>query len=81
MQTKFQCVLIHIWIKGEVGAIKSIQAHPVKYSTERSKAVLLLRIFYVFLSCVCYAFVRVHLYVPCGHLRERAYLLALVCGV
>ena len=28
----------------------------------------LLWIFYVFLSCVCYAFVRVCLYVPCGHL-------------
>ena len=30
---------------------------PVKYFTDRSKAVLLLWIFYVFLSCVCYAFV------------------------
>ena len=34
-----------------------------------------------FLSCVCYAFVSVCLYVPCGHLLERADLLALVCGV
>ena len=25
---------------------------------------------YFFLSCVCYAFVRVCLYVPCGHLLE-----------
>ena len=24
-----------------------------------------------FLSCVCYAFVRVCLYVPCGHLLEK----------
>ena len=40
---------------------------PVKYFTDRSKAVLLLWIFYVFLSCVCYAFVRVYLFVPCGH--------------
>ena len=30
---------------------------PVKYFTDRSKAVLLLLIFF-FLSCVCYAFVR-----------------------
>ena len=37
---------------------------PVKYFTDRSKAVLILWIFYVFfLSCVCYAFVRVCLYV------------------
>ena len=42
--------------------------HSVKYFTDRSKAVLLLWIFYVFLSCVCYAFVCVCLYVPCGHL-------------
>ena len=31
MRTKFLCVLIHIWIKGEVGAVK-----PVKYFTDRS---------------------------------------------
>ena len=37
---------------------------PVKYFTDRSKAVLLLWIFYVLvLSCVCYVFVRVCLYV------------------
>ena len=33
------------------------------------------------LSCVCYVFVRVCLYVLCGHLLGRADLLALVCGV
>ena len=37
-----------------------------------SKAVLLLWIFYVFfLSCVCYAFVHVCLYVPCGHIAGK----------
>ena len=42
---------------------------PVKYFTDRIKAVLLLWIFYVFvLSCVCYVFVRVCLNVLCGHL-------------
>ena len=53
---------------------------PVKYFTECSKAVLLLWIFYVFLSCVCYAFVCLFicLVVTCW---ERADLLALVCGV
>ena len=45
---------------------------PVKYFTDRSKAVLLLWIFYVFvLSCVCYVFVRVCLYVLCGHLLGK----------
>ena len=37
-----------------------------------SKAVLLLWIFYVFVpSCVCYVFVRVCLYVLCGHLLGK----------
>ena len=41
----------------------------VKYFTDRSKAVLLLWIFYVFVpSCVCYVFLCVCLYVLCGHL-------------
>ena len=45
---------------------------PVKYFTDRSKAVLLLWIFYVYvLSCVCYVFVRVCLYVLCGHLLGK----------
>ena len=44
---------------------------PVKYFTDRSKAVLLMWIFYVFLSCVCYAFVCVCIYVPCGHLLGK----------
>ena len=39
---------------------------------DRSKAVLLLWIFYVFvLSCVCYVFVHVCLYVLCGHLLGK----------
>ena len=44
---------------------------PVKYFTDRSKAVLLLWFFYVFLSSVCYDFVSVCLYVPCGHLLGK----------
>ena len=40
----------------------------MKEFTDRSKAVLLLCFF---LSCVCYAFVRVCLYTPCGHLLEK----------
>ena len=45
--------------------------HPVKYFTDRSKAVLPLWAIYVFLSCVYYAFVRVCLFVPCGHLLGK----------
>ena len=48
---------------------------PVQYFTDRSKAVLLLWIFYVFLSCVCYAFVRICLYVPYDHLLGKGWPL------
>ena len=69
-------------IKGEVGAVKPVLSPPVKYFTDRSKAVLLLWIFYVSVrSCVCYVFARVCLYVLVVTCWERADLLALVCGV
>ena len=43
-----------------------------RYLDDRSNSVLLLWIFYVFfLSCVCYVFVRVCLYVLCGHLLGK----------
>ena len=65
------CFLVHIW--AGVGLVRQWTGlgPPVKYFTDRSKAVLLLLIFYVFLSCVCYAFVCVCLYVPCSHLLGK----------
>ena len=67
---------------GEIPACYTGLSPPVKYFTDRSKAVLLLWIFYVFvLSCVCYvlcASVYMCFVVTCW---ERADLLALVCGV
>ena len=58
-------------IKGEINEMIGLSP-PVKYFTDRSKAVLLLWIFYVFvLSCVCYVFVRICLYVLCGHLLGK----------
>ena len=51
---------------------KTVLSPPVKYFTDRSKAVFPLWIFYVFvLSCDCYVFVRVCLYVLCGHLLVK----------
>ena len=83
MQTKYLCVLIHIWTKGEIGAPLTSISPPVKYFTHRSKAVHLLWIFYVFFFCLLfamplYASVYMCLVVTCW---ERADLLALVCGV
>ena len=55
---------------------KTSLSPPVKYFTDRSKAVLLLWIFCVFvLSCVSYVFVRVCLYVLSGHLLGKGWPL------
>ena len=75
MQTKYLCVLIHIWIKGEVGAVKPVISPLVKYFTDRSQVELLLWVIYVFLSYICYAFVRVCLFVYCGHLLGKGWPL------
>ena len=77
-----KCVLVHIRIKGEVGAGETGLSPPVKYFTDRSKAVLLLWIFYVlfclvFVMSLC-ASVYMCFVVTCW---ERADLLALICGV
>ena len=51
---------------------------PVKYFTDRSKAVLLLLIFYVFLSCGCYAFLRaclLCLVVTCWERTDRLWCI------
>ena len=50
MQTKYLCVLIHIWIKGEVVAPLNGLSTPVKYFTDRSKGVLFCGSF-MFLFC------------------------------
>ena len=70
--------------KGEVGALLHVNRFKPssKYFTDRSKAVLLLWIFYVFF-CLVFAMllcasVYMCLVVTCW---ERADLLALVCGV
>ena len=53
-----------------------IKVRIIRSSQKKSKAVLLLWIFYVFvLSCVCYVFVRVCLYVLCGHLLGKGWPL------
>ena len=82
MQTSYLCVLIHIRIKGEVGAVETGLSPPLNYFTDRTKVVLLLWIFYIFF-CFVFAMplcasVYMCLVVICW---ERADLLALVRGV
>ena len=70
MQTKHICVLIHIWTKDEVGAPLNRFKPFVKYFTDRSKAVLLLWIFYNFsvlcLLCLCTRLFICALWSPAG---------------
>ena len=70
--TPFNCFSEYIKVQGQISSTYHQNWPPVKYFTDCSKAVLLLWIFYVFvLSCVCYVFVCVCLYVPCGHLSGK----------
>ena len=77
MQTKHLCVLSHIWTKGEVGApLKRFKSSSkIFYCPFQGGTSFVDVLWVIFVSCICYAFVRICLYVPCGH------LLALVCGV
>ena len=69
MQNKYLCVLIHICSKDELDAVKPV-CLPVKYFTDRSKAELILWIFYVFsvlcLLCLCARLFICALWSPAG---------------
>ena len=63
-----KCFLVHIRIKDKVGAVKLVKENilptvPRRYFFRGS--------FMFFLSCVCYAFVRVCLFVSCSHLLGK----------
>ena len=74
MPTKHLCVVIHIWTKGEAGALWIRFKPSSKNFTDRSKAVLLLWIIYVISqSCIWNAFVRVCLLILCGHLLGKGW--------
>ena len=78
MQTKHLCVLVHIRIKGEVSTVKLVKALALQsFLTDRSKAALLLCIYYVISVCLCHTVMSVScsLVVTC---MERADLLACI---
>ena len=59
-------------LKGKRFIHYTTAAQPVKYFTDPSKAIFFFGSLCVFfLSCICHAFVRVCLFVPCGHLLEK----------
>ena len=75
MQTKHICVLIHIWTKGEFGApLNQFKPSSQIFYWPFQGGTSFVDI-YVFLSCVCYAFVCICLYVPSGHLLGKGWPL------
>ena len=82
MQTKHLCVLINIRTKVEVGAPLSWFKPSNKiFFTDRSKAVLLLWIFYVISVLFCNAIMHVFSFVLVVTCWEAADFLALICDV
>ena len=80
MHTKYLCVLIHIWIKGEVGAWNRFKPSSKIFYSPFQGGTSFVDLLWVFLlSCVCYAFVRVCLYVPRGHLLGKGWSVGLWC--
>ena len=71
------CVLIHIWTKGEVGALlnRLKPSSKIFYWPFQGGTSFLDLFCFVFLSCVCYAFVCVCFYMPCCHLLGKGWPL------
>ena len=81
IQTKHICTLIHIWPKGEVGALWNLFKPSSKISLLKfPRWYFFCGSFVLFMSCVCHAFASVHCWFVVTW-RERADLLALVCDV
>ena len=74
MQTKHLCVLIHIWTESEVGASWNRFKPSIKIYTVPRRCYFF-GSFRLFLYCFCYAFVRVCLLMPCGHLLGKGWHL------
>ena len=76
MQTKHLCVLIHIWTKGDVGApLNGFKPSSKIFYWPFQGRTSFVDLLCFFLSCVCYAFVRVCLHAPCGHLLGKGWPL------
>ena len=76
MQTKYLCVLIHIWIKGEAGApLNRLKPSSKIFYWPFQGGTSFVDLYVFGLSYVCYVFVRVCLYVLCGHLLGKGWPL------
>ena len=70
--------LIHIRIKGEIGAI-DLYKPSSRFFTDRSKAVLLWICFVIFVSCLSLLYCPVCSLQACDYLLVKSWPLALLC--
>ena len=76
MQTKHLCVLIHIWTKVKVGVPwNRFKPSSKIFFVTVPRGCFFCGSFMLFLSCFCYAFVRICLLMPCGHLLGKGWPL------
>ena len=76
MQTKYLCVLIHIWIKGEVGVpLNRFKPSSKIFYWPFQGGTSFVDLYVFVMSCVCYVFVRVCSIVLCGQLLGKDWLL------
>ena len=76
MQTKHLFVLIHIWTKGEVGAPwKRLKPSSKIFYRPFQGGASIVDHFWYFCLVFCYAFVRICILMPCGHLLGKGWPL------
>ena len=77
MQTKYLCVLIHIWIKGEVGAPlnRFKPSSKIFYWPFQGGTSFVDLLCFCSVLCLLYVFVRVYLIVLIGHLLGKGWPL------
>ena len=68
VRTRCLCVLVRVWVGGEVGAVGPVWALQWGVLLSVPGWCFFCGFLMFFLSCVCYVFVRVRLCVLCGHL-------------
>ena len=71
MWTGYLCVWVYVWIEGRVGAVGPVWALQWGVLLTVTGRYFFVVILCFFLACVCYAFVSVCSFVPCGHLLGK----------
>ena len=71
MQTKYLCVLIHIELRVRLAPLNRLKPSSKIFYLPFQGSTSFVDLLCFFLSCVCNVFVRVCLYLLCGHLLGK----------